>query len=533
MSTTPVPRRNVLRALAVSVALVGGATPGWGGTASAAEAETYTLTIRHIDRAGQVPQKYRTSVTGISGAGANAREAVEREDATGVSTVRLPKGRYLLESDLYTARWQDGDDWIVQPRLDLDRDTTVTVDARTTVPVDVRPTDGSARLLNSGMFVEVTHEGTTRSASIVKATPTLRVAHLGPEAEPGSVRQWFDAYWMGDTAGYALGQTFSGTRVLTGLTHHYTVQELAALQIRGGARPGAEGSRVPYDLSPTPGQGVGPTVGAPLVMTVPGAVTFYVTPGRGTWDVTFGAPGTPGGRTNFYSADRIAVRAGTVTTQTFDNPLFGPALTDRHGVERAGDTITTNLPLLADGDGHVPSAPSFDTAYTSLHRDGVLVGTRSGADSAAGRAEFTVPPGPASYRLAATVTRKAASGATSRVNASWTFASATTGGSDPVPVPVSVVRFSPELSAAGTAPAGTPVRVPVTVQGAAADGRVRALTVSASTDGGASWTRLPVEDGAVTVRNPAAGAGVSLRAELTDADGNTLDQTVFDAYRTE
>ncbi|MFF7458334.1 serine protease [Kitasatospora sp. NPDC008115] len=532
MSTTPVPRRNVLRALAVSVALVGGVTPGWGGAAFAAEPETYTLTIRHVDRSGHAPEKYRTAVAGLSGAGAGTREAVEREDASGVSTMRLPKGRYLLESSLYTKRAADGTDWIVQPRLDLDRDTTVTVDGRTTVPVDVRPPDGSARMLNSGMFVEVTHEGTTRSASIVNATPTLRTAHLGPEAEAGSVRQWFDAYWMGDTAGYALGQTFSDSRVLTGLTHHYTVQELAALQIRGGARPGA-GGRASYELSPTPGQGAGPTVGAPLVMTVPGAATFYVTPGRGTWDVTFAAPGTPGGRTNFYSANRIAVRSGTVTTRTFDNPLFGPALTDRPGVERAGDTVTVNLPLLADGDGHVPSAPSFDTAYTSLYRDGVLVGTRSGADSAAGRAEFTVPPGPASYRLAATVTRKAASGATSRVNASWTFASATTGGADPAPVPVSVVRFTPELSAAGTAPAGSPIRVPVTVQGAAADGRVRALTVSASTDGGSSWTRLPVEAGAVTVRNPAAGVGVSLRAELTDTDGNTLDQTVYDAYRTE
>ncbi|MFE6866744.1 serine protease [Kitasatospora sp. NPDC057692] len=528
MTATSVPRRNVLRALAVAVALVGASTPAWGGAAAAAEPETYTLTIRHLDRSGQAPAKYRTSVVGISGPGADRSESAY--DPSGVITLRLPKGRYLLESDLYTERASDGDDWIVQPRLDLDRDTTVTVDARTTAPVDLRPADGSARYLNAGMFLEVTHGGVTRMASIVKATPTLRVAHLGPDAEPGSVRQWYDAYWATDTGGYALGRTFSGTRALTGLTHHYTVQELAALRIRGGARPGAGGVGV-LDLGPTPGQAAGPTVGAPQPMTVPGTATYYVTPERGTWDVTLAAPAAAGARINRYSANGIAVRAGTTTTLTFDNPVFGPALTAGAGVERDGDTITANLPLLADGDGHAPSAPSFDTAYTALYRDGALVGTRSGADSAAGRAAFTVPAAKASYRLAATVTRRSATGATTRVNASWTFASAAADG--PAAVPVSVVRFSPELSPAGTAVAGSALRVPVTVQGAAADGRVRTLTVSASTDGGGSWTALPVDAGAVTVPNPPAGTGVSLRAELTDTDGNTLDQTVVDAYRTE
>ncbi|MFE2105356.1 serine protease [Kitasatospora sp. NPDC059463] len=527
MSAIPLPRRNVLRALAVAVTLVGGLTPAWGGAAVAAEPETYTLTIRHLDRTGHAPEKYRTTVAGISGPGADRAE--RPYDASGVTTVRLPRGRYLLESELYTSRVADGSDWIVQPRLDLDRDTTVTVDARTTEPVDVRPPDGSARMLSSGMFIEVTHEGRTRTASTVKATPTLRVAHLGPEVEAGSMRQWFDAYWRGDTADHALGETFSGTRALTGLTRHYTPQELATLRIHGGARPGAGGTAL-LDLAPTPGPAAGPTVGAPRPLEVPGTATFLVTPGRGTWDVGYAAPDSAGAPVNRYSAEALALRAGTTTTLTFDNPAFGPALPAGAGVVRDGDTITANLPLLADGDGHAPSAPSFDTAFTSLHRDGVLVGARSGADSAAGRAAFTVPPAPASYRLAATVTRRAATGATTRVNASWTFSSAATTG--PAPVPVSVVRFAPALDADGTAPAGSALRVPVTVQGAAADGRVRSLTVSASTDGGVSWTRLPVEDGAVTVRNPAAGTGVSLRAELTDADGNTLDQSVLDAYRT-
>ncbi|WP_224282062.1 serine protease [Streptomyces sp. LS1784] len=519
-----VPRRNALRALAVAVALVGTSTPAFGSAAFAAGPETYTLTIKHLDRAGQPAGKYRTHVSGVFEAG--GEEFLEQQDASGVTTVRLPKGRYLLDSTLPADQGAGGPawtDWIVQPRLDLDRDTTVTVDARTTAPVDVRPPDGNARFLQSSMFVEVTHEGVTKSANVGNRSTNLRVGHLGPETEAGAVKQWYDAHWATDTGGYLLGQTFSGTRALTGLTRQYSTQELATLNIRGAAGPGSTGTAL---LGVLPSNGT--VAGAPRVMKTPGTATFLVAPERGTWDIAVTVPGANDAAPTYYSADRIAVRAGTTTTHTFDGPVFGPALTDRPAVSRDGDRITANVPLLADGDGHVPWTPSFDTAYTSLYRDGVLVGAESGA---AGRGEFTVPPGKASYRLATTVTRKAATGATARVNASWTFASATTTG--PTALPVSVVRFSPELSLTGTAAAGSPLRIPVTVQGAAADGRTRSVTVSASTDGGASWTRLPLEAGAVTVQNPPAGTGVSLRAELTDADGNTLDQTITDAYRTQ
>ncbi|MFC8886907.1 hypothetical protein [Streptomyces cinereoruber] len=72
----------------------------------------------------------------------------------------------------------------------------------------------------------------------------------------------------------------------------------------------------------------------------------------------------------------------------------------------------------------------------------------------------------------------------------------------------------------------------MTVQGAAAGSGVRSLTVSVSTDNGTTWTRVPVPDGHATFRNPTAGRSVSLRAELTDTKGNTLTQTLTNAYRT-
>ncbi|MFD7532697.1 serine protease [Streptomyces sp. NPDC059849] len=533
MTQSSVPRRTVLRTVALAAAVAGSATPDWNTTAFAAAPQTYALTIKHLDRNGRPARGYETTVTGVSGPGAD--QEVRPYDASGTVTVRLPRGRYLLSSAL-TAGDGAGDtgstgdtdgtggtDWIVQPRLDLDRDTTITVDARTAEPVDVRPPDRSAGFLHSAMVVEVRHRGAERLVNLISASPNLRVAHLGPDAEAGSVKQWFDSYWTARSVDYALGYVFTGARTLTGLTRHPSAKDLATVKIRAAALPGTEGTGS-VDLQPS----AGPTVGVSQALAAPGTATYLVTPERGTWDISYMAPRVPGGSTNRYSADGVTVRAGSTTTHVFDNAVFGPALAGRAGVVRDGDSLTVDVPLLADGGGHVPSSPSYASASTTLHRDGVLVATRTGAP---GRAGFIVSPGRAAYRMTSTVKRTGAPGTATRVTATWTFVSDTTNG--PAPVPVSVVRFSPVLGATGTAVADAVLRVPVTVQGAAAKGHVRVLVVSVSMDGGASWRRVPVEHGAVLIRNPGAGTGVSLRAELTDTAGNTLTQTVVDAYRTQ
>ncbi|RKN60821.1 hypothetical protein D7231_32955 [Streptomyces klenkii] len=325
MTTSSVPRRSVLRILTVAAALAGCATPALdamapGAAAFAAAPQTYSLTIRHLDRGGSSTGAYDTTVTGISGPGAG--ETVHPHDASGTTTVRLPKGRYLLDSYLTTGNTADGTDWVVQPRLDLDRDTTVTVDARTTAPVDVRPPDRSAAFLHGMMVTEVKHGGTTRLINRMIATPSLRVAHLGPDAEPGAVKQWYDAYWTTKSADYALGYVFTGPRALTGLTRHPSAKDLATVQVRGGARPGTTGSAT-VDLEPS----AGPTAGLTGRLTVPGTATYFVTPERGTWDITYWAPTTPGAPAKRYNADNITVRAGTTTTRTFDNAPISPART--------------------------------------------------------------------------------------------------------------------------------------------------------------------------------------------------------------
>ncbi|MEU2237215.1 serine protease [Streptomyces vietnamensis] len=523
---TPLGRRTVLRTLALAGVLAGTTLSALPPTAVAASGtpETYALTIRHLDRAGAATGGYSTHVTGISGPGAQQEAAPY--DASGTVTVRLPKGRYLLDSTLYGSDPATGTDWVVQPRLDLNGDTTVTVDARTTAPVDVRPPESGARYLNGIGFVEVTHEGTTRSANIMTAREGLRVAHLGPASEPGSVKEWFDTYWSGARADYGLGYTFTSDRALTGLVRHPAADGLATVKIRGAAAEGTTGTGF-VSVQPS----AGPTVGLAQSLELPATATVMVNPERGRWDVEYTGPAAPETPPNRYVANGIAVHAGATVTHTFDNAVFGPALDTTPGARpagvRDGNRIALDIPLLADGDGHAPSAPRFHSATTTLHRDGVLIGTRRGEP---GRAEFTTTPGTASYRLTASATRGDGTASSGRVTAAWTFTSAAT--ARPTALPLSTVRFAPDLALDGTAPAGAPLRVPVTVQGAAAGTGVRSLTVSTSVDNGTTWTRVPVIDGRVAFRAPASGRTVSLRAELTDTRGNTLTQTQLGAFRT-
>ena len=55
------------------------------------------------------------------------------------------------------------------------------------------------------------------------------------------------------------------------------------------------------------------------------------------------------------------------------------------------------------------------------------------------------------------------------------------------------------------------------------------LSVEASFGGGRTWESVAVEDGEVTVTADATGS-VSVRTGATDDAGNSVSQTIIDAY---
>ncbi|GAA3470460.1 hypothetical protein [Nonomuraea roseola] len=71
-----------------------------------------------------------------------------------------------------------------------------------------------------------------------------------------------------------------------------------------------------------------------------------------------------------------------------------------------------------------------------------------------------------------------------RTSTAWRFRSEHAEGDNPLPLPVSVIRFSPKLDARNTAPSGGTYRIPVRVerQPGSSAGGVRRLTVETSFD---------------------------------------------------
>jgi hypothetical protein len=537
-ATSTTTRRRVLRGLAVTTAATAAlcvpaaasaasttpATHGARRPKAGATSATYTLTLVHRSRTGAPTSSFRTQLTALSGPAAGT-SLLAPEAASGTVTVQVPAGRYLLDSTLSTKETDDtehrGIDWLVQPRLDVDRDATIVLDARTTHPVDIRPPVADAQFETCGAFIEVTYEGTTGFANLVSYTPDTRLAHLGPATESGAVRTWVDAYWNRTVGTCILGYTFRTDRALDGLVRHPAPGDLTTLVVR--AAPGEPGAgAATLDVSPSSG----PSPSIARALTPPGSLTYLVTPERGPFDLVYASSAEPEKTPNIYYALGVGLTAGTTKVVTFDTPVFGPALDSspgaRSAAQRTGNALDVTVPLLADSDGHRPSAPLFTAATTTLYRDGALVGTRRGTP---GQGSFTLPSGRATYLLTATATRPRGS-----VTAAWTFTSAKT--TTATELPLSAVRFSPELGIDGTAPARTASTVGVTVLGAAERSGVRSLVVSVSADQGASWTAVPVTGGRIAFTTPGDGGAVSLRAELTDTFGNAVTQTHIDAYGT-
>ncbi|WP_214414812.1 S8 family peptidase [Sphaerisporangium fuscum] len=162
---------------------------------------------------------------------------------------------------------------------------------------------------------------------------------------------------------------------------------------------------------------------------------------------------------------------------------------------------------------------------------------------------YTAPAGTATYKL--TDVWKdgfAAKHPGTSVESTWTFRTARPASGDaPYPcldatvwgdkqacgrLPIIHLRYRLGLPQDDTVRAGLPHTFAVTPEGG---GRTASLKVWTSADHGAHWTAatvLPWLDGSyrAVVRNPSAAGPVSIRTEAKDTAGNTVQQTVTDAY---
>ncbi|MGY0020164.1 S8 family peptidase [Streptomyces sp. cg35] len=500
-------------------------------TAFAVEREvaSYAVELSHIGRDGKAAAHFQTYVKALTGDAAGTEYAVDENSDSG--TLRLPIGEYTVQGVILADRADStkGTDWIAQPKLIVDKDQKVTLDARTAEPVDITVPDGKATARQAYMYYAVKKGYTDyKSGWQLTSYKNFRAAHLGPEITDGSLSQLWDAdFAVGTTKQYSLVYGGPVQRLATGYTRHERKSNFAEVKASLGTPvPGKDSW-----LSPI-GTVQGSLMGYSSGITAPAPASrkvYLSTSDKAQWGLgmeQLGAP-LPNGwqpTESRYGISFSTFRAGHTYKETFNTGVFGPLMDESDNIVRSGNTLYAFLRMFDDGQGHDGST-TLESAHTKLTRDGETLVDK---DDDIEYASFAVPAEDGTYTLSTTATRSediALVG--TRVDASWTFRSKD---GDKL-IPASMVRFHPELDLGSTAKAGKKLTMPVEVQGAAAGDNLKSLTVEASYDNGATWQKLTVKHGKASLKAPAKGKGVTLRAEVVDQQDNTSTVAVHNAFR--
>jgi subtilisin family serine protease len=499
------------------------------GTALAVERESemYTVTVKPLNRKGTPASaaSWNATLAGLSG----PLKGLAAYLSGDTYAVRVPRGRYFLNASLQvdpTGSYGQGEDWFNQPDLTVTKDTTVTLDARTTKPVEVTVPDRAAQQTSGYVRAGVDQAGEPGPAFLAFFAPTeeLRTAHVGPGVAAGdTLNQRIEATFSTGAKGhdeYDAAYQPKGDRLVTGFTAHPRSHDFAGVRTEVGG-PGKD--KTGYLSLAAPGGG-GVTVERPL----PSILTLHLLSDDGTWWLSLHQKGADRHLDTVYDMPTATFKPGHSYHRLLNVGVFGPDLPEGAGLIRRGNIMDGSLPLFSDGTGDSSSNQTrVDSATTSLYRDGELV-RRSPYPM-----DFFYSANDderADYRLDVSVERGTEAAVSDSLNVEWTFSSGYA--AQTTQLPVSVVRFTPELSLDSTGKARAKVWVPVTVKGAAAGSNLKSLQVWVSYDKGDHWQAAPVRHGRVRVTNPEAGGSVSFRAQAADRQGNAVSENIVDAYLT-
>ncbi|MFD3614244.1 S8 family serine peptidase [Streptomyces sp. NPDC058676] len=494
------------------------------------EVQSYDVTVKHLGRDGQPTDGYNTLLLGYSGLG-NGRGYQVPVTASGTTTMRVPKGAYLLDAWIAKdfVNLEGGLDWLVQPKLNVTKDTSVTIDARKTKSADITVPDAQAKQTGAMSNYFYAPAGIGIGVGL-KSFADLRMAHMGPEAATGLTQTWNGQWTKGASAEYDVATTAKVKKIQGDKVRHFKASELATVKNNlGAAASGKSGGLVTWGLFPED-----VVIGLPVEQKLPGARTLYLsTADKIQWTFDFeqyagkDADGFPIIDAFYTLGAPQTFKAGKKYTKTFNTAVFGPHLNADYGLFREGNGIYGMVPLFADGAGHAGSS-DFTSVATSLYRNGTKVGTS--ADPLFGETVFKVPAGDAQYKLTTSVKRSVkVAAASTRIDASWTFRSKKPTG-DVAKLPASMARFNAKTGLDSKVAAGKTVSIPVTVEGAAKGSNLKSLAVYVSYDYGKTWKKVTVKNGKITVKNPAKDKAISFHAKIADKKGNKSTISIYNAY---
>ncbi|MGA5143328.1 S8 family peptidase [Streptomyces azureus] len=493
------------------------------------ETEAYDLTVKFVNRPGQRPVHLTTLSTTFRGDIGYTNQTTDD-----VATFRIPKGDSMLDSLSMKdpGSTEGGADWLAQPVLKIDGNTTVTLDLNKTRSADITVPDKQAKPLQALVSYEYM-PADVWSGVTMPSFSDIRLAHAGPAMPSGLVQTWSGQWTKGSGAEYDIVGGGEVKKVSGARVHHYKASELATVKAGlGASTPGKTGA-----LGMTVSVPFGYGFHIPVERKLPATRTLYLSTGEGAeWYFDFeqysgkrDEDGAPIADASSDTGSYQKLTAGKTYRKTFNTAVFAPrTVPGEAGVFHSDEGIYGKLPLFADGKGHA-AASDLTSMRTTLYRNGRKVG--SNADPLTGSKTFKVPAGEAEYRLTTTARRSAkVQAASTRVDANWTFHSKEPSSGLPAELPVSTVRFKAPVGLDSRVKARQTITYPVTVEGAAKGRNLKSLSVYVSYDNGKTWKKTDVKNGRITVKNPAKGKGVSLRAKITDKKGNRSTISIHNAY---
>ncbi|NYI07604.1 S8 family peptidase [Allostreptomyces psammosilenae] len=500
------------------------------------EGPAHDVTIRHLDAAGAPAPGSVTSFVALDRPGYRWVEA----DENGEATIRLPEGDYVAEATV-TGEGEGASRiaLLISPSVPVTEDAMLVMDARRAEPFDVTVPNGAATPSLATYDYQVSSdEGGLWATWFMDGLDTLSVADLGPALPADRLRAAVTASWDMPNEGAAPAQRYRAAwsergSLLTGLTHHIAPGELATVRITAGS-PAAGKAGILW-------AGTVDESGSLLIgddVELPTEAVDHVLANGTRWlhQVTQGTVSEEGWleqETSVSTAPR-AHQPGERREELLNVGVFGPTLNEgldgTPGAWRSGDEISAWVGLFGDGAGHQGDS-RYTEGSTRLVRDGEEV---FADDLPLHGQPMAVPAAEGRYELTTEVSRDAqVAPVSSRIEATWTFRSGPVPEGETEALPLSTVRFGPRLALDSTARAGHALEVPFTVEGSAAEVGVRELAFEVSYDDGATWRPVDsVRADRFTLDHPDDPGTVSLRATLTDADGNTLEQTIHRAYTT-
>jgi len=505
------------------------------GVAVTKEKPSYNLTVRSTGPDGRSgpPQGF---VGDLGDGSMRFFDAGESDQVT----MRLPVGTYHLHGGRILEEANNPEHYkfytVIQPAVELTKDVTVDLDLRIAKPVKLTvPEPTAVQAFGMIGYARNSPSGDAGfgSATLVFDNETAYSGQIGPDLPWQQLSGQVLTYWAKPAAS---GFGFSNSPYLyttldeqlgrfpTGFTRQVRAAELATLPIQLNGN-----SDRPYVLTL---KGAAPHTASGIAFGLgfdqPRSVKAYVEAGPVTWATQLDERIDHIDLVTQLRRPAQTYRAGQTYPQRFYAATFTPAPAY---AGRTGDALAIYVSALMDADGN-KGYTATDTNSTRLLRDGKVIAE---ADSLGAIETAGLPPESATYTLAMAMTRQSYSALSTRTELNWTFRSGAT--ERETLLPIIGLRYQPKVDVTNVA-RRTPVSVlpfSLVSQPGASVPAIRKIELEVSGDGGKSWRKATVaphgRDGYQAVfATPDQAQAISLRAHVTDAQGNLTEQTVIAAY---